>query len=80
MRDVASMVRGERVTVWANGVPQGAGSFQAFERGKVTINADDLGDVTFHLGSWFTATDGSGRELGLPVEDPVLVGDPPDLE
>ena len=80
MRDVATVARGERVDVYAGTVRQGGARFEGFERGQITVDVDNLGTVTFHLGSWFTAVDSAGRELGVVADDPPLVGDPPLLE
>lgn len=80
MRNVLEVQRGERVDVYAADKRQGSGRFEGFEQGRITVEVDNLGSVTFHLGSWFTAVDAAGRELGVPVDDPDLRGEPPQLE
>lgn len=81
MRDIESLIPGERVGVWGGHTRIGWGEYRGHVDGRAVVVMDDGAEFSVDLTSrWFSVMDRDGREVSVRSDDPVLVGEPPELE
>lgn len=80
MRDVRTVPEGERVIVHLQPYVSAIGTYKGIVRDRILVENETARQfVPIGDEDWYV-TDMDGRVLGVPEEEPSLVGDPPELE
>lgn len=79
MRDISTVARGETVHIRSDLVLLDTGAFVGLVDDKIVVDLDH-GIANIPLESNITVEDVHGQVLSIPVDEPVLIGTPPELE